>query len=59
MNHITREYAGKKIKIFLNVSPLIIVKFLLWPFKVSSLYLLTDQGFESPSHGVDIFGFQS
>ena len=26
MNHITREYAGKKMKLFLNVSPLTIVK---------------------------------
>ena len=39
MNHINREYAGKKKKLFLNVSPLIIVNLLLWPFKVSSLYL--------------------
>ena len=38
MNHITREYAGKKIKLFLNVSPLTIVHLLLWPFKVASLY---------------------
>ena len=37
MNHITREYAGKKMKLFLNVSPLTIVNLLLWPFKVSSL----------------------
>ena len=40
MNHITREYAGKKIKLFLNVSPLTIVHLLLWPFKVASLYLV-------------------
>ena len=39
MNHIIREYAGKKIKVFLNVSPLTIVNLLLWPFKVSSRYL--------------------
>ena len=39
MNHITREYAGKKMKLFLNVSPLTIVNLLLWPFKVSSLYV--------------------
>ena len=38
MNHITREYAGKKKKLFLNVSSLTIVNLLLWPFKVSSLY---------------------
>ena len=37
MNHITREYAGKKMKLFLNVSPLTIVHLLLWPFKVASL----------------------
>ena len=41
MNHINREYAGKKKKLFLNVSPLIIVNLLLWPFKVSSLYIIT------------------
>ena len=29
MSHITREYAGKKIKLFLNVSPLTIVNLLL------------------------------
>ena len=39
MNHITREYAGKKMKLYLNVSPLTIVNLLLWPFKVSSLYV--------------------
>ena len=38
MNHI-KEYAGKKKKLFLNVSPLTTVNLLLWPFKVSSLYL--------------------
>ena len=37
MNHITREYAGKKMKIFLYVSPFTIVHLLLWPFKVASL----------------------
>jgi hypothetical protein len=37
MNHITRKYAGKKFKLFLNVSPLTIVHLLLWPFKVASL----------------------
>ena len=37
MNHIAREYAGKKMKPFLNVSSLKIVNLLLWPFKVSSL----------------------
>ena len=37
MNHITREYAGKKVKLYLNVSPLRIVNLLLWPFKVASL----------------------
>ena len=40
MNHITREYAGKKMKIFLKVLPLTIVNLLLWPFKVASLYLV-------------------
>jgi hypothetical protein len=29
MSHIIREYAGKKIKLFLNVSPLRIVNILL------------------------------
>ena len=29
INHITREYAGKKMKLFLNVSPLTIVDLLL------------------------------
>ena len=29
MNHIAREYAGKKMKSFLNVSPLPIVNLLL------------------------------
>ena len=38
INHITREYAGKKMKFFLNVSPLTIAHLLLWPFKVASLY---------------------
>ena len=37
MNHIIREYAGKKIKLFLNVSPLKIMDILLSLFKVSSL----------------------
>ena len=37
MNHIAREYAGKKIKLFLNVSPLKIMDILLSLFKVSSL----------------------
>ena len=37
MNHITREYLGKKMKLFLNVSPLTIMNLLLLPFKVSSL----------------------
>ena len=35
MNHIIREYAGKKMKLFLNVSLLTIVNLLL--FKVASL----------------------
>ena len=39
MNQKTREYAGKKMKSFLNVSPLTIVSLLLWPFKVASLYI--------------------
>ena len=39
MNHIVREYAGEKMNLFLNVSPLTIVNLILWPFKVSSLYL--------------------
>ena len=39
MNHITREYAGEKMKLFLNVSTLTIVNLLLWPFKVASLYI--------------------
>ena len=39
MSHIIREYAGKKIKWFLNVSPLTIVNILLWPFMVFSLYI--------------------
>ena len=43
MNHITREYAGKTMKLFLNVSPLTIVSLLLWPFKVSSLYCKFDR----------------
>ena len=38
MNHITREYAGKKVEIFLNVSLFTIAHLLLWPFKVASLY---------------------
>ena len=38
MNHIIREYAGRKIKFFLNVSPLKIMDILLSLFKVSSLY---------------------
>ena len=38
-SHIIREYAGKKIKWFLNVSPLTIVNILLWPFMVFSLYI--------------------
>ena len=29
MNHIIREYAGKKIKLFLDVSPLTILNVLL------------------------------
>ena len=29
MNHIIREYTGKEIKLFLNVSPLTIVNLLL------------------------------
>ena len=29
MNHIIREYAGKKMKLFLNVSPLTILNVLL------------------------------
>ena len=37
MNHIIREYAGKKIKLFLNVSPSKIMDILLSLFKVSSL----------------------
>ena len=50
MNHIVREYAGEKMNLFLNVSPLTIVNLILWPFKVSSLYqqnnwlLLTQSG---------------
>ena len=51
MNHITREYAGKKIKLFLNVSPLTIVHLLLWPFKVASLY------FKFPPWGPVYIGF--
>ena len=39
ITHITREYAGKKIKSFLNVSPLKIIDILLSVFTVSSLYL--------------------
>ena len=39
MSHIIREYAGKKIKWFLNVSPLTIMNILLWPFMAISLYL--------------------
>ena len=39
MNHIIREYAGKKIKSFLNDSPLTVVNLLLSPFKVSTLYV--------------------
>ena len=41
MNHIIREYAGEKIKLFLNVSPLKIMDILLSLFKVSSLYLVS------------------
>ena len=37
MNHIIREYAGKKIKSFLNVSLLKIMDILLSVFMVSSL----------------------
>ena len=37
ITHITREYAGKKIKSFLNVSPLKIMDILLSVFMVSSL----------------------
>ena len=37
MNHIIREYAGKKIKLFLNATPLKIRDNLLTLFKVSSL----------------------
>ena len=40
MTHITREYAGKKMKSFLNVSPLKIIDILLSVFLVSSLYLI-------------------
>ena len=29
MNHIIREYAGKKMKVFLNISPLTILNLLL------------------------------
>ena len=39
MTHLISEYAGKEIKQFLNVSPLTITNLLLWPFKVSSLYI--------------------
>ena len=38
MTHLIREYAGKKIFYFFNVSPLTIVDILLWPFMVFSLY---------------------
>ena len=38
MNQMIREYAGKKIKLFLNVSPLKIMDIFLSLFKVSSLY---------------------
>ena len=38
MNHITRKYAGKKIRSFLNVSLLKIMDILLSVFMVSSLY---------------------
>ena len=41
MSHIIREYAGMKIKWFLNVSPLTIMNKLLWPFMLLSLYILT------------------
>ena len=41
MNHIIGEYAGKKIKLFLNVSPLKVMDILLSLFKVSSLYLVS------------------
>ena len=37
MTHITREYAGKKMKSFLNVSPLKIMDIILSVFMVSSL----------------------
>ena len=38
MKHIIREYAGKEIKLFRNVSLLTIENLLLRPFMVSSLY---------------------
>ena len=38
MSHIIREYAGKEMKYFPNVSPLKIMDILLSPFMVFSLY---------------------
>ena len=55
MNHIAREYAGKKMKSFLNVSPLTIVNLLLWPFKVSSLYF--SKSFIGMIHVIDLSFF--
>ena len=49
MNHIIREYAGKKVEIFLDVSPLKIMAILLSLFKVSSLKLSEEwESFEKP-----------
>ena len=49
MSHIIREYTGKKIKWFLNVSPLTIMNILLWPFMLLSLY------FKNPKYMLVIF----
>ena len=39
MNHIIKKYAGKQIKLFLNVSSLKFMDIVLSLFKVSSLYM--------------------
>ena len=43
VSHIIREYAGKKRKWFLNVSPVTIMNILLWPFMLLSLYKFLGQ----------------
>ena len=52
MNHIIREYAGRKIELFLNVSPSKIMDILLSLFKVSSLYMAIKQPSFYPQNGI-------